>query len=138
MILIDKTGQEFLRNNYIVVTRNNLQVLFLEVEDKLKSVSPTTISKSFEVSFFLSRATSLITPNFTNDRDVRNLIDRCSLLELLKVLGSSGQNTHPQKGERSLSQGRTTITEGSEEELRTSLPSRMTTYSSFLKSSSGL
>ena len=36
LILIDKTGQEFLGNNYIVVTRNNLQVLFFEVEDELK------------------------------------------------------------------------------------------------------
>ena len=36
LILIDETGKEFLRNNYIVVTRNNLQVLFFEVEDELK------------------------------------------------------------------------------------------------------
>ena len=36
LILIDETGQEFLRNNYIVVTRNDLQVLFFEVKDELK------------------------------------------------------------------------------------------------------
>ena len=36
LVLIDETGKEFLRYNHIVVTRNNLQVLFFEVEDELK------------------------------------------------------------------------------------------------------
>ena len=35
LILIHETGQEFLGHNHIVVAWNNLQVLFLEVKDKV-------------------------------------------------------------------------------------------------------
>ena len=67
---------EVLGDHHVAELGKNFDILHLEVQSESIVVSPTTMLKSLEVSFFLSRTTSLITPN--SNRQVRNTIDRSS------------------------------------------------------------
>ena len=87
-ILIRETGQKFRGHYHIIVTRDNLQVLFLEVEYKLRFSFTNDDTEVIGCVVLLVTSHQFDHTCFTNDRYIRKLIDGRCLLEFLQLLRS--------------------------------------------------
>ena len=85
-VLIGEFRKKFLRDNNIIRSRNNFQVLFLEVKDKLLICLTNNNREVIRSVILLITCNQFDYTCFTNSRDIRQLIDRCCLLQFLQLL----------------------------------------------------
>ena len=137
MILTGESRQKFLRDNHIICSRKNFNVLYFEVKAELIFSLTDNLFMSIRSIILLITNHQFYNTCFTNGRDIRKLIDCCCFQQSSTEVESSKQTSSV--GRLIAFSGGVTITLGSAKKyLERDLPSRITTYPSLAKSSSGL